>query len=168
MRRVEEPDELLFTVVRAVGEHLQVKRWLFIEVDIANDRGVIRHEYCQGLPSVAGEYKISDYSSVTMIDRAAGRTVINRDAQADPRTAAFYEASYQRYGEQAYMAVPLLREGRWVSALWVSTDSPREWRAEEVALLETVAERAWLTVENIWLNIATRRFIKGSRSFSSD
>jgi|GEM_PF-3634811 len=164
MRYTAEPDELLMAVVRAVGEHLQVKRCLFTEIDAAHDRGMIRHEYCLGVPSIAGEYKISEYSQITRIDMEAGRTVVNYDAQTDPRTAANYETTYKRYGERAYVAVPLRREGQWVSVLWASTDQPRQWRADEIVLLETVAERAWLAVENARLNAATKLALEQARA----
>lgn len=164
MRYTAEPDELLMAVVRAVGEHLQVKRCLFTEIDAAHDRGMIRHEYCLGVPSIAGEYKISEYSQITRIDMEAGRTVVNYDAQTDPRTAANYETTYKRYGERAYVAVPLRREGQWVSVLWASTDQPRQWRADEIVLLETVAERAWLAVENVRLNAATKLALEQARA----
>lgn len=163
MRHTAEPDELLIVVVRTVGEYLQVKRCLFTEIDAAHDQGMIRHEYCLGVPSIAGPYKISEYSQITRKDMEAGRTVVNYDAQADPRTAANYETTYKRYGERAYVAVPLRREGQWVSVLWVSTDSPRQWRADEISLLETVAERAWLAVENARLNAATQTALEQAR-----
>lgn len=156
IRRIEEPDELLFAVVQTIGEHLQVRRCLFVEIDTGRDWAVIRREYCQDVPPVPSEYKVSDYSAEARAEMEAGRTVVNHDAQSDPRTAAIYEKTYQPYGERAYIAVPLLREGRWVSVLWVSTDTPREWNAAEIALLETVAERAWLAIENARLKAATQ------------
>jgi PAS domain S-box-containing protein len=147
-RSFSEPEEILKAITQAIGEHLQVRRCLFDEVDIDQDREIIRSDYCRGVSSVVGEHKLSDYSPETMADMLAGRTVVNYDAQNDPRTAALYETTYQLQGERAYVAVPLLRDRRWVSTLWVSHDQPRHWSAAEVALLETVAGRTWLAVEN--------------------
>jgi PAS domain S-box-containing protein len=156
IRRIEEPDELLFAVVQTIGEHLQVRRCLFVEIDTGLDWAMIRREYCRGVPPVPSEYRVSDYSAEARAEMETGLTVVNHDAQSDPRTAAIYEKTYQPYGERAYVAVPLLREGRWVSVLWVSTDTPREWEPAEIALLETVAERAWLAIENARLKTATQ------------
>jgi signal transduction histidine kinase len=88
---------------------------------------------------------------------ARGRTIVNADSQADPRTAASYERVYLPYGERAYLAVPLLRDGEWVGLLWLSTDEPRPWEGREVALLETVAERTWMAVEKLRLYAAEQR-----------
>jgi PAS domain S-box-containing protein len=163
MRRIEEPDELLFTILQTVGEHLQVRRCLFIEINTTHDEATVRQEYCRGVPAVATKYRVSDYSPETRADMEAGRTVVNSDAQVDPRTAAIYDTTYRPYGERAYIAVPLLREGHWVAVLWVSTDSPREWSAEEIMLLETVGERAWLALENAQLNAATKAALEQAR-----
>jgi signal transduction histidine kinase/CheY-like chemotaxis protein len=78
-----------------------------------------------------------------------GSTVVNVDSKTDPRTAADYERSYKPHDERAYVAVPLMREGRWVASLWASDDKPRQWSKEEVSLLQTVAERTWTAVEKL-------------------
>jgi PAS domain S-box-containing protein len=157
IRRAEDADELLWEAQAAVGEYLQVRRCFFIEIDLANDCGIVRRDYCRGVPSVVGTYRLSDYSPVTTAEIDAGHTIVNHDSQRDPRTAAHYEAIYQIYGERAYVAVPLMREGRRVAVLWASTDLPHCWAPREVALLETVAERAWLAAERLRLYEAERR-----------
>ncbi|HWQ12291.1 MAG TPA: ATP-binding protein [Roseiflexaceae bacterium] len=157
IRLAEDADELLWATQEVVGEYLRVRRCFFAEVDVPNDRGLVRRDYCRGVPSLVGEYRLSACSPVTMAEIMAGRTIVNCDTQADRRTAPLYESTYRVYGERAYMAVPLMREGHWVAALRVSTDEPRQWEPREVALLEAVAERAWLAVERLRLYAAERR-----------
>lgn len=140
---------LLYDVSCAVGEHLNARRCLFTEIDLDADRGVVQRDYCRGVPSVAGVYRISDYSERTRGDMLAGRTVVNNDSKVDPRTAAVFEHTYAPNGERAYIAVPLLRSGRWVAELWISDDVPRPWSLQDVALIESVAERAWTAVEKL-------------------
>ena len=50
------------------------------------------------------------------------------------------------YGHR--VGVPLLRNGNWVAGLVVNHHEPRNWTAAEVNLVQTVAERTWLAVEN--------------------
>ncbi len=145
-REVEDPDELMYEVSRAVGEHFQARRTLFNEIDLENDLEIVRRDYCRGAESVAGEHQISAYSRVTTAQMMAGKTVVNRDSQTDPRTAADYEHSYVQYGERSYVAVPLMQDDRWVASLWISDDQPRDWDKEEVELLETIAERTWMAL----------------------
>ena len=154
VRRLDDPNELLFGVSKAVGEHLRVRRCLFNEIDVDHDIEIVHRDYCNGVESVAGIHKISDYSSVTSKEMEAGKTVVNHDSKLDPRTAPDYERAYVQYGERAYVTVPLMRENRWVASLWVSDDKPRAWSKEEVSLLETIAERTWLAVEKLRINRA--------------
>ncbi|HET9906940.1 MAG TPA: PAS domain S-box protein, partial [Anaerolineales bacterium] len=146
-RQIEDPVELMYAVAKAVGQHLQVKRCLFNETDVERDLEIVHKDFHDGVESVAGEHRISDYSSVTSAEMMAGKTVVNHDSKVDPRTEQDYERTYELSGERAYVAVPLMRENRWVGTLWVSDDEPRQWSQEEVSLLETVAERTWAAVE---------------------
>ncbi|MGB7069814.1 MAG: PAS domain S-box protein [Pyrinomonadaceae bacterium] len=141
--------DLLYSVAKATGEHLGVQRCLFNEIDRAKDREVVHQDYCDGVESVSGVHKLTDYSSVTSAEMAEGRTVVNRDSMVDPRTAADFERTYKQSGERSYIAVPLLRSDEWVSSLWVSSNEPRNWTDMEVNLLETVAERTWLSIEKL-------------------
>jgi PAS domain S-box-containing protein len=152
----EDAAELLYDVSRILGEHLAARRCLFTEIDLDRDRGVVRRDYCRGAASVAGVYRVSDYAEVTLREMQAGRIVVNCDARIDPRTAADYEKTYAPNGERAYVAVPLLRDGRWVAELWISDDEPRQWSEQDVALLASVAERAWTAVEKLRANAALR------------
>lgn len=152
----EDASELLYDVSRILGEHLAARRCLFTEIDLASDRGLVRRDYCRGVPSVAGVYRVSDYAETTRREMQAGRIVVNCDSATDPRTAAGYEKTYAPNGERAYVAVPLLRDGRWVAELWISDDEPREWSGQDVALLASVAERAWTAVEKLRANAGLR------------
>ena len=149
IRLAETADDLLFSVAEAVGEHLQVRRCLFNEIDLNDDRETVHHDYCRGVESVAGVHRLSVYSSITSADMKAGKTVVNRDSKTDSRTAELYDKTYAPVGERAYIAVPLMRDGRWVASVWVSDDEPRNWSAAEINLLETIGERAWLAVEKL-------------------
>jgi PAS domain S-box-containing protein len=151
------PGELLSEVTRATCEHLDAARCLFIEIDEAANRGLVRHEFCRdGVASVAGEYEISAYSPATLQEIKSGRVIVNHDAATDPRTAAIFTTTYEPYGERSYVSIPLFTEGRWAAIFWVSDDRARRWTPQEVTLLETVGERAWLAAEKL-RNEATLR-----------
>ena len=149
IRTLHDPYELSYAVAEHVGIHLDVRRCLFNETDVERDLEIVHRDYCDGVESVAGEHRISDYSSITSREMQQGLTVVNNDSKTDPRTAADYHRSYEPTGERAYIAFPLLREGRWVASFWASVDQPREWTKEEVSLLQTVAERTWTAIEKL-------------------
>jgi PAS domain S-box-containing protein len=149
IRTLHDPYELSYEVAKTVGTHLNVRRCLFNEADVERDLEIVHKDYCDGPESVAGEHRISDYSRITSLEMERGNTVVNTDSKTDPRTANDYQRSYEATGERAYVAVPLMREGRWVASLWASDDKPRQWSKEEVSLLQTVAERTWTAIEKL-------------------
>ena len=149
IRTLHDPYELSYAVAEQVGIHLDARRCLFNETDVERDLEIVHCDYCDGVPSVAGEHRISDYSTITSGEMQRGLTVVNNDSKTDPRTAADYDRSYAATGERAYVAFPLLRDGRWVASLWASVDKPRVWTREEVALVQAVAERTWTAIEKL-------------------
>ncbi len=149
IRTLHDPYELSYAVAETVGRHLKVRRCLFNETDVERDLEIVHRDYCDGTDSVAGEHRISEYSSITSHEMEFGRTVVNCDSKTDPRTASDYHRGYEANGERAYVAVPLLREGRWVASLWASDNQPRLWTKEEVSLLQTAAERTWTAIEKL-------------------
>jgi signal transduction histidine kinase/CheY-like chemotaxis protein/PAS domain-containing protein len=163
IRTVHDPYELLYAVAETVGIHLNVRRCLFDEVDLERDLMIVHRDYCDGADSIAGEHRNSDYSSITSREMERGNTVVNVDSKTDPRTANDYQRGYERTGERAYVAVPLMRDGRWVASLWVSDNQPREWTREEVSLLQTVAERTWTAIEKLRAESERERLLQSEQ-----
>ncbi len=149
IRTVHDPDELSYQVATTVGIHLNVRRCLFNETDVERDLEIVHRDYCNGADSVSGEHRISEYSPITSAEMQRGNTVVNFDSKIDPRTAADYERCYSSTGERSYVAVPLMRDGKWVASLWASDNKPRQWSKEEVSLLQTVAERTWTAIQKL-------------------
>ncbi|HEX6649490.1 MAG TPA: ATP-binding protein, partial [Pyrinomonadaceae bacterium] len=149
IRTIHDPYDLSYAVAQTVGKHLNVRRCLFNETYVERDLEIVHRDYTDGAESVAGEHRITDYSRITSAEMEHGITVVNVDSKTDPRTVQDYQRSYQPTGERAYVAVPLLREGRWVASFWVSDDKPRQWTKEDVSLLQTVAERTWIAIEKL-------------------
>ena len=149
IRTIQDPYALSYAVAETVGRHLNVRRCLFNETDVERDLEIVHRDYTDGAESVAGEHRISDYSSITTAAMRHGITVVNNDSKTDPRTSSDYERVYEPNGERAYVAVPLMRDGRWVASLWVSDNQPRQWTKEESSLLQTAAERTWTAIEKL-------------------
>ena len=156
VRNASSVDDLLFEVAESVGCRFDAHRCLFNEIDLENNTEIVHRDHCRDADSVAGTHPISTYSPVTTADMQLGRTVINSDSQRDSRTATWFADTYEPAREISYVAVPLMREGKWVASLWISDDKPRDWSAEEILLLETVAERTWAAIERLRAEKALR------------
>jgi PAS domain S-box-containing protein len=153
IRQSENPDDLIFEIVQAVGRHLGVTRCLFMEIDLEIKTAKIYKDFLgKDLPPLEGRIPLSQFSPASIEVLRSGRILINDDIKNNPRTADFYETGYKHLGMEAFVGVPLLRDGRWIDGLAVVQDKPRRWRESEISLLETVAERLWLSVEKLRLN----------------
>jgi PAS domain S-box-containing protein len=153
IRLASDPDELTWAVAVALGEYLQTERCSFTEADPERGRFTIHRDYHLNLPSLAGTYRLRALGPKIVSDCQAGHNTVVFDTSRDDRTA-IYSDYYQRIGVGAFAATPLLREGRLVSALFVSTAEPREWSEREISLIAAAAERTWLAVERLRLNSA--------------
>jgi PAS domain S-box-containing protein len=151
IRLAADPDELTWTVAIAMGEHVQVDRCGFIEIDMEDDRFTVHRDYHPHTASLAGSHSVSAFGPAIVSAGKAGQTSVVCDTAGDDRTAR-YADNYRRVGVGAYIAAPLLRDGQVVAALIIATTAPHEWSEREVALVTTVSERVWLAVEKLRLD----------------
>ena len=148
-RHLRDPDEVLWTSVQALGEHLHVGRCMFGEVDAAQQHVLVARDYVHGVGTVAGRHRLDDFGAPLADQLRAGRSFVVRDASVDPRTAdPGSRAAFEAIGARALIVVPLVKEDRLVALLSVHQTGAREWSEDEVALLERVAEQTWFAVAN--------------------
>ncbi|MBC8134506.1 MAG: PAS domain-containing protein [Fibrella sp.] len=149
-RLLTDPEAVVDETVRSVGAFLNLSRYMYADVDTAAGTFTVHRDFCRDASvfSVAGVWSLAVWGDVIR-ELAAGRTIVNRDYQTDPRTAKDWEAIYKETDIRANVTVPLHRNGAWVGVFSAQmSGEPRDWTTEEVALLESVAQRMWLTLEN--------------------
>src|SRR4029079_11480284 len=112
--------------------------------DLDADQVILMRGYTSGVPSLPGIVSLSAFGQDNAGASARAETWFVEDARSDRRTAAHFAASYERIGTRAVVVVPLMRDGRWVGALSVSSSTPCVWREREIGLIRLVAERTWL------------------------
>ena len=155
IRFAADGDELLWAVSVALGEHLRASRCLFIRIDGEYDRVVVQRDYHPHMPSLVGNYTLSGLPPAIVAAGRSGQTIVVGDVNRDDRTLEFVDA-HRRYGVSAYVAAPLVRDGRLTSAIVVAMAQPHEWNEREVALVNLVAERTWEAVDKLQLDAALR------------
>src|SRR6185295_876537 len=127
MRGATDSHDVLATVATKLGRYLGVARCYFLQVDADGDRVILLRGYNAGGPSMPGIVSLSAFGPDTAAELARGETLVVQDALTDRRTAAVFQASYARIGTRAAVVVPLMRDGRWVGGVSVSSGAPREW-----------------------------------------
>lgn len=143
------PDDILSEVVTSLGTHLGANRCGYGEVNIDAGTMTIRQEYCApGFTNIVGTYPWEAFAPGTTSLLAAGKPAVVSDRETDPRIADYIEF-YRQLHLRAFIAVPIIRNGVYVATLSVvMADKSRDWHNDELALVQIVAERTWLAIEN--------------------
>jgi GAF domain-containing protein len=79
-----------------------------------------------GVSSLIGRYSLSDFNWVGPAFRMGGSVVVP-DVQTTPLIPDADRSAVTATGVGAFVAAPLIRDGRLVAALCVSDVSPRAW-----------------------------------------
>lgn len=147
LRQHSHPAEMLWEATSSLGEYLNVDRCIWHSIDAGAQLAIVDRDWHQpGLASVAGTYQISDFKTPEMKALAlAGQTLVIPDTANCPDTAPFVD-NYGGLGIRALLDVPCLSEGRWVALLVVTSQEVRQWRPDEVSLLQEVVPRLWTLI----------------------
>lgn len=154
---LSEPQAIRAVAAEVLGSHLGVGRAGYGEVDASGEFFDVENDWTDGkMPSLAGRLHLSDFGLDVLNEFRAGQTVRLEDAAADPRTRAV-EAAYAHIGAmRAGLAVPILKQGRFVAAFYVHQNSPRSWTDNDEALVREAAERTWNAIESARAALALR------------
>ena len=148
IRELSAPAEITAKAGELLGMRLAVGRCGFGEVDETGEIFTVHNDWTDGrMPSLAGSIRLNDFGPEMISEFRAGRTVRLDDPLEDPRTRESAEAFASIGQMRGGVAVPLVKEGRFVAALYAHQTEPRRWTDDEVTLIQDVAERTWDAVE---------------------
>jgi PAS domain S-box-containing protein len=153
--RLSTANEIMQTVGAKIGAYLQVTTCNFADVDEDSDEVTSHYGWSSpDVPSTAGTFRISQYLSQEF-ERAsrAGETVVIRDTQNDPRTDA---AGYAALNMHSFVTVPFHRHGRWTHYIAICHSQPRDWRDDEIQLIEEVSNRIFPRLQRARTEAALR------------
>jgi PAS domain S-box-containing protein len=149
LRQLLDADAMALEVVRSVGEYLNVNRAVWNEIEQEAELAIVKQDWYQQpeMLSIVGTYRLSDFAQPELLKLYhAGQPIIVADVATHPHTAALIE-NYIPYGVSAYVAAPCVIGGTWVALLAVNSKTPRNWRSDEVALLQETVARFWSIIE---------------------
>jgi PAS domain S-box-containing protein len=141
-------DDLLRSAGKRIVEHLDLSHCMFVEIDKDADKVTVFYDHCaEGLPNLAGVYCLADFH--TEEERrllSAGKAIIINDVRDSPRSAEA-AAAFEALGIGALVNASYLSGGRWKFALSAQSQTPKQWRADEVELLVALAARIYMRLE---------------------
>ncbi|AFZ30629.1 multi-sensor hybrid histidine kinase [Gloeocapsa sp. PCC 7428] len=148
LRQLPTAEAMAEETVNSIGEFLNVAHCLWSVIDLDQGLAIVEHDWRQpGIPSLVGTHRISDFILPSLIDLyQAGQPAVAPDITTYPYTAPFSEhlLSLNIY---AFLSIPCIHEGRWVAMLFVNSTTVRQWRSDEVTLLQEVVARLWSLIE---------------------
>ena len=141
-----DPDAITATAARLLGEHLRADRCAYAEVDADEDHFAVTGDHCRGVASIVGRYRMADFGTEVLSAMRANRPYVVADVDTDPQAGPDLVA-YRQTQIRAVVCVPLHKDGRFVAAFAAHQSAPRAWTAEEVDLVQLVADRVWESIE---------------------
>ncbi len=144
LRTLTEPRDILATAAIHVGRHLGAARVGYAEMQPDDATLLITNGYADGVPPVNRLFPLSMFGTALAAQIREGRTIVIEDIQTEERGAL---PLAHQVGLRAHLSVPMVRNGRYTGALYVTHTKPYQWSAEEIALLEEVAARIWDAAE---------------------
>lgn len=139
-------DTIMQVIGAKVGTYLGVASCSFCHInDLRDESTAVFAWHAAGTPELPATYCISDY--LTHDARQAVRTgkpLVVGDTATDPRIDA---RSYAALNIQAFVIVPFHRKGEWKFLLSVCDSQPRDWRDDEIELLQELSSRIFPRLE---------------------
>ncbi|HYF60912.1 MAG TPA: ATP-binding protein [Burkholderiaceae bacterium] len=155
-RALADPEQVMRTTAERLGRHLGVNRCAYAQVLDDQDTFDLIGDYNDGVPSIVGRYRFTDFGAEVRALMVAHEPYVNADVDTDPRTAGGDLSAYRATRIGAVICLPLHKAGRFVAAMAVHQAVPRRWTHDEVELVRTVVDRCWDALERIRADAALR------------
>jgi diguanylate cyclase (GGDEF)-like protein/PAS domain S-box-containing protein len=141
-----DPDDIMQATAQRLGQHLQVNRCGYAEVERDQDHFRFTGDYACGTFSIVGRFSMSAFGEHALRLMRANRPYVVNDIDAEAPEGMDLDV-YRRTDIRAVVCVPLHKQGRFVAGLAVHQNTPRQWQPHEIELVRTVAERCWESIE---------------------
>jgi GAF domain-containing protein len=133
--------EIQDAAVRLVGERLHANRVHYARIE--EDKFVLTRSFDNGLPPFARHGAVAFFGAAIVDACRHGETVAINDVHTDPRFTPDEREQLLAAAVTAFVAVPLIKGGRWLGVFCVHGVAPRIWTRDHIALIEMAAQRTW-------------------------
>ncbi|SDF07722.1 sensor histidine kinase [Terriglobus roseus] len=147
-RRLLSPEEIVLRSATLLGEFLRVNRCAFADVEEDEDTFNLTGNYLNDARTMVGRYAFHDFSLECLRCMRAGEPYVVYDTEEDWSTQAVLEA-FRVPQVRSVICVSVKRGGVLLAAMSLHCKEPRVWTADEIALLQAVANRVWESIIRI-------------------
>jgi PAS domain S-box-containing protein len=152
-----DTDEALHRACALMGRYFEVARVGYGRLD--HDATACDFSICwtDGAPPLLGRHPAADLGVNIIAKLGRGDTVVTADLLSDPMNdEAQAREMAASLDTRALLVAPFLRAGRLRAIVYLADRRVRQWRAEEIAFIEEVAERTRQMVERAEAEAALR------------
>lgn len=149
LRELEDAGQIISTAQQALGKHLGVSRVGYGSVDNTERFFTTEGNWTDGsVPGHNGTHDLAAFGGEIFSALRRGIPLVVDDTLTDPRARdPGAAAAFAALQVRSAATVSLIKGGRFVAALYVHHHQPRQWSADDAALVHDVAERTWSAVE---------------------
>jgi PAS domain S-box-containing protein len=148
-RELTEAGDVMAATARMLGEYLGCTRCAYADVEADGDRFTIRSDWSvPGVPSSAGVYSLELFGPQATSNLRRGRHLVVRDVDRELGDSGGGRM-FNAIGIKAVICAGLVKEGRLVAMMAVHQSQPRDWTAQEIALVSEVVDRCWAHIERV-------------------
>lgn len=140
-QRLAEPEEIFEATARLLGAQIGADHCVLEE--ISHSEALAWAEATSAGDSAHATF----FGAVCARHLLSGDTFVVEDVEHDPRISPDEKKAWRGSETAALIRAPVLRSGRLVAAMSARRHQPRNWSAEEIALVEVVATRGWESAE---------------------
>ena len=148
IRSLTDPHQLVQTVTSMLGGYLKVHGCGYAALEADQDTFALDGDYHVGAGPRIEQHRLSQFSAMIRDRLCDGRTAVVEDAERDAHAATSLPF-YRLAGIRSLIFAPVQATGRRAALLMVHQSTPREWRREEVEVVQLVASRCWEAVERL-------------------
>ncbi|MGV3663303.1 MAG: PAS domain-containing protein [Prosthecobacter sp.] len=146
VRPLSDPDHIVATSARLLGQHLRANRCAYANIEADEDTMNITGDYCHEVASIVGRFTFTQFGVEVRELMRADKPYVVDDTENHPLEPGVLD-SYRATSIRSVICVPLHKGGRFVAAMAVHQNQPRRWTAAEVKLVLQVANRCWEALE---------------------
>lgn len=145
-RNIGTPEHIMPAAMRVLGEHMQVSRCAFADMDADGEGFTIPSDYTRGCDSIVGHYQLAAFGPRASGEVRRGETLVIRDVDAE-LTEDEGAGTFNSIQVKAIICCSLIKNGVHRALMAVHQTRPRQWLASDIALVQEVVERCWATIE---------------------
>lgn len=145
LARMKVVDETMNLLVERMGAHFRAARVVLAELDDPpGATAKVLYEWHDPALRSSPDRRIPHYSSAGYAGMSrVGQSVVVTDTEAGPRQPSEPWPDETR----SFIDAPFVSGGRWRFSLVVSDSKPREWRNDEIRLVNDIGTRIWNSLD---------------------